>query len=38
VWWNVYSPSRRSSPSSSTARSRAIIVDEGEAFAHVMDC
>ena len=28
----------RSSPCSSTARSRAIIAAEGEAFAHVIDC
>ena len=38
VCWNVYSPRSRSSPFSSTARSRAIIVAEGEAFAQVMDC
>jgi hypothetical protein len=31
----VYSPSNRSSPFSSTARSRAIIVVEGEAFAQM---
>src|SRR5262245_40557882 len=38
VWWNVYSPSTRSSPFSSTAKSRAIIDDVGEAFAHMIDC